>query len=195
MFDWEDREQAEYSRSTHISFVELTKRSYLTASGTAPKRTVDPTFFAKAAAVTKLAQLISEGPKAGIEVPGFKDYRPYPVQAVWHGDDFKIWLKQPLFINETIYNQAVNQASLSELVNFEQLSEGTEMQTSFSGAVTATQVDGLQEEAKEVGYQLVDSGSHREVYLDGLPLTDDKQVLVRIPIDATGKRPPLAAVN
>lgn len=195
MFDWEVREQAEYSRNSQISFVKLTKRSYLTASGTALKRTEDPIFLAKADAVVKLAKFISEGATAGIMIPGFKEYRPYPVQAVWRGDEFKIWLKQPLFIDESIYKKAVSQVELSEAVDFEQLAEGVEIQTITNGIVTQKVIDQLQQAVTKSGYQMTDSTSHRELYLDGLPVSDDKQILVRMAITTTGKQPSFAAVN
>ncbi|MFD1466452.1 hypothetical protein ACFQ4L_10305 [Lapidilactobacillus mulanensis] len=195
MFDWETKERAEYSRSSQVSFVKLTKRSYLTASGIAPKHTNESSFLEKADVVVNLAKLISEGPVAGIDIPGFKNYRPYPVQAVWQGDAFKIWLKQPLFINETIYNQAMNQASLSQSVDFEQLAEGTEIQTIVNGAVTPALVSALQQEVTEVGYQLIEPDSHRELYLDGLPLTNEKQVLLRLALDINVKQPSLAVYN
>ena len=49
MFDWEAREQQNIVAHS-CKFRGTDKRSYLTASGTAPKRTADPTFLAKAAA-------------------------------------------------------------------------------------------------------------------------------------------------
>ncbi|MFD1317140.1 hypothetical protein [Loigolactobacillus zhaoyuanensis] len=195
MFDWEAMEQAEYSRQAQVSFVKLTERSYLTTSGTAPKRTADPTFLAKAEAVVKLAKIISAGATAGIVIPGFKAYRPYPVQAVWHDDEFKIWLKQPLFISEAIYEQALKQIELSQPVDFEQLAEGTESQIITNGPVTQVMIAELQQTVTKAGYQLAAPGRHRELYLDGLPLTNDKQVLVRIALNVAGQQPPLSAMN
>ncbi|MFC6169234.1 hypothetical protein [Loigolactobacillus jiayinensis] len=195
MFDWETMEQTEYSRRAQVSFVKLTKRSYLTTSGTAPKRAEDPAFLEGAEAVVELAKLISEGSAAGIVISGFKAYRPYPVQAVWQGDEFKIWLKQPLFINKAIYEQALKQIDLAQSVDFEQLAEDTEIQIITNGTVTQAVIDDLQRSVTGAGYQLATPDSHRELYLDGLPLTSDKQVLVRLALNTAGKQPPLATMN
>ncbi|MDH5108688.1 hypothetical protein OSJ82_06770, partial [Lentilactobacillus kefiri] len=104
MFNWETFEPSEYSRDPKPSYVDLTTRSYVTAKGHAAKHTDDPDFMRLAKATAKVAKAISGGPDKGIPVEGFKEYRPYPVQAVWtdagDGEDFKIWIKQPLFINE-----------------------------------------------------------------------------------------------
>lgn len=115
-FDWREVERDEYSRSEEPSFVKLTTRSYITAMGVAPDRVTDQAFTSLAAAVTQIAERISEGPDAGIDIPNFKAYHPYPLQAVWSGGDkiskrhiFRLWLKQPLFIHEDQFEAALTQ--------------------------------------------------------------------------------------
>ena len=71
-FDWREVERDEYSRSEEPSFVKLTTRSYITAMGVAPDRVTDQAFTSLAAAVTQIAERISEGPDAGIDIPNFK---------------------------------------------------------------------------------------------------------------------------
>lgn len=195
MFNWEEMETTEYSRSTQPSYIKLTERGYLTATGKAIEGVTDSTFLVKADAVMTLAQLISQGTAAGIHIPGFKAYHPYPLQAVWRGSQFKIWLKQPLFINETVYQAALTRADLLQTVNFEQLAEGTEIQMVTTGPVNQVVVNELHKTLQTAGYESADPLSHREVYLDGLPLTDEKQVLVRVALAASGKQPPLAIIN
>ncbi|WP_427910976.1 hypothetical protein ABUE38_03065 [Pediococcus parvulus] len=195
MFDWEVREPSEYSRKNEISFVKLTRRSYLTASGSAPNQVDDDTFLKSADAVVRLATIISRGSAAGLLVDGFKAYRPYPVQAVWQGDRYKIWLKQPLFIDESVYQQAIKETKYASLVGFEQLAEGTEIQTISQGKVTPNLLAKLMRAVQTNGYQILDSARHREVYLDGLPVSADKQVLVRLSLSPTDKQPKFAAIN
>ena len=197
MFDWRVVEQAEYSRQAEPSFVELTTRSYLTSSGVARAHTTDPLFLRRAAAVKQLAELISQGAATGLLIEGFKAYHPYPVQAVWQGDHFKIWLKQPLFIDRAVYEKAMMQADLTEPIDFEQLAEGSEIQAAVPGPLTAdaSVLAKLRQAVVAGGYHLLDEESHRELYLDGLPLTERKLVLVRLAFDPAGKRPSYAARN
>lgn len=59
-FDWREVERDEYSRSEEPSFVKLTTRSYITAMGVAPDRVTDQAFTSLAAAVTQIAERISD---------------------------------------------------------------------------------------------------------------------------------------
>lgn len=195
MFDWESAEPAEYNRGAGISFVALTTRGYLTATGTAAQHTADPAFLTLAKTTAELAAHISQGAKAGLMIPGFKPYRPYPVQAVWTGDAFTIWLKQPLFITASVVAAAKAQVAGATAVSYAEWAEGVEIQTSTTGPVTPAVLTTLKEAAQAQGYALAAGSAHREVYLDGLPLTADKQVLVRLALAPGAKQPPLAARN
>ncbi len=200
MFNWETFEVSEYSRDEEPSFVDLTTRSYITAEGHATQHTSDPAFLELAQAAATVAKTVSDGPEAGIPVSGFKAYRPYPVQAVWtqadQGEDFKIWIKQPLFIDETAFAAAISQADLDSSVagqlKFEHLAEGIEVQTINHGPVTAGSpaLQQLSQVIETNNYQRLHANQHREVYIDGLPLTADKVVLVRLAIDANGQALP-----
>lgn len=200
MFNWETFEPAEYSREEKPSFVALTKRSYVTAEGDADDHSSDPNFLRLAAATARIARTISGGPDKGIPVSGFKKYVPYPVQAVWtaqgNNEHFKIWIKQPLFIDEADFAAAMTQIDFDNFdedeIHFEHLAEGTEIQTINHGAVTADapafQV--LDEAIKSSDYQRLHADQHREVYIDGLPVDADKVVLVRFEIDPNGRSLP-----
>ncbi|KRO16419.1 hypothetical protein [Lacticaseibacillus saniviri] len=175
MFDWRVNEAEEYSRDAQLSFVNLTTRSYLTVSGDAPEQTADSAFLGAAQALEQLATLISQGPEHGIEIGGFKAYHPYPVQAVWSGGSdaatqthFKLWLKQPLFINQKIFDAAIKQLNSTLPIAFEQLAEGVEIQTAGTNAQRQEALTRLQKgiEAREL--VRVDPNQHREVYLDGV---------------------------
>ena len=146
-FDWREVERDEYSRSEEPSFVKLTTRSYITAMGVAPDRVTDQAFTSLAAAVTQIAERISEGPDAGIDIPNFKAYHPYPLQAVWSGGDkiskrhiFRLWLKQPLFIHEDQFEAALTQLhfepAIAQQLHLEQLAEGFEIQSFNSTPLT-----------------------------------------------------------
>ncbi|WP_424320854.1 hypothetical protein ACPD8N_00065 [Lacticaseibacillus chiayiensis] len=193
-FDWEEVEQDEYSRSARPSFVKLTTRSYITAMGVAPDRLADATFIDLAAAVTAVAKQISEGPNVGIKIPNFKAYRPYPLQAVWSGGDkisnrrvFRIWLKQPLFIQKEQFTEAVAQLdfdpAIATQLHFEQLAEGFEIQ-SFSDTPLDDSIAALTRIQTTIAdHQLVPkfNDRHREVYVAGY--APDSPVLLRVALD------------
>lgn len=117
MFDWETVEPAEYQHDDTPHIVALTTRSYITANGHAYTHTAAATFLTLAKAVQTVAATIANSAALGIEVSGFKAYRPYPLQAVWKpdspGEAFKLWLKQPLFIDAAAYSAAIEHAGLS----------------------------------------------------------------------------------
>lgn len=200
MFNWKTFEPDEYSRDPEPSFVDLTTRSYVTAEGHATKHTDDPDFLRLANAAAEVAKTISGGPQKGIPVEGFKEYVPYPVQAVWtqagDGEDFKIWIKQPLFINEKDFDAALTQIDFSDFdlgeIKFEHLAEGIEVQTINTGAVTpeSEALKVLGNTIQKQGYKRLHNNQHREVYIDGLPVDASKVVLVRLAIDANGKELP-----
>lgn len=196
MFNWETFEPDEYSRGETPSFVDLTERSYITATGHATDHTADESFLSLARAAAAVAKTISGGPETDIPVKNFKGYVPYPVQAVWQpagdGEDFKIWIKQPLFIDEAAFNAAIKKTDLGDIsadqIHFEHLAEGIEIQTISNGPVT---VDGkaaarLNAAIKVGGFKRLHEDTHREVYIDGLPLTASKQVILRFEIDPNG---------
>ncbi|KRK48967.1 hypothetical protein [Secundilactobacillus kimchicus] len=192
-FDWQIAETNEYSRSATPSFVTLTTRSYLTISGVADQRTADSEFQEKARAVERLAQKISDGPDGGIHIDRFKSYRPYPVQAVWSGgetvDDrhaFKIWLKQPLFVSAANLKQARDQLDVGPLgpeVQFENLAEGTEIQSFSADSLTTDSqaVETLRQAIADRGLKRLSETQHREVYLEGPEA--GRPVLLRVEID------------
>lgn len=200
MFNWETFEPDEYSRDKEPSFVDLTTRSYVTAEGHATQHTDDPDFIRLANAAAEVAKTISGGPEKGIPVEGFKEYRPYPVQAVWtdteDGEDFKIWIKQPLFINEKDFDAALTQIDFSDFdlgeIKFEHLAEGIEIQTINTGAVTSDSeaLKTLDNTIQKQGFTRLHGNEHREIYIDGLPVDSSKLVLVRLAIDANGKELP-----
>jgi hypothetical protein len=200
MFNWETFEPAEYSRDEKLSFVDLTKRSYVTAEGDANDHSADPNFLRLATAAAQIAKTISGGPANGIPVSGFKDYVPYPVQAVWtaqgNNEHFKIWIKQPLFIDEADFAAAMTQTDFDHFdedeIHFEHLAEGIEIQTVNRGPLTADApaLQTLTEAIKVNGYKRLHDDQHREVYIDGLPLDEDKVVLVRLAIDPNGQELP-----
>lgn len=191
MFDWALNEPSEYNRRPKVSFVMLTTRSYLTVSGTALRHTDDDDFLAAAQAVIQLATRISQGPSAGLTIPGFKAYRPYPVQAVWQDTHYQLWLKQPLFITAAVYQTALTQLPLPLPIQFAQMAEGFEIQLATSGTVApnASVLAQLRDAAQSAGYRLIRPDVHREVYLDGVPVTADKQVLVRLALEPTNTLP------
>ncbi|MTV82256.1 hypothetical protein [Secundilactobacillus folii] len=207
MFNWEQMEPSEYQRSATPSFVELTTRSYITATGTAQDHTADQAFLRLAAGVVAVAQAISDSAKLGINVSGFKTYRPYPVQAVWTStgdgetEQFKIWLKQPLFIHADTFEAAKAQTSLDDeiaaQIQFEQLAEGTEIQATGTGktGMMSETLQGLRLRVDKDGYQLVDPEKYREVYLDGLPISEQSDILFRLEIDPNVGQPPISVVN
>lgn len=200
MFNWETFEPSEYSRDPKPSYVDLTTRSYVTAKGHAAKHTDDPDFMRLAKATAKVAKAISGGPDKGIPVEGFKEYRPYPVQAVWtdagDGEDFKIWIKQLLFINEKDFDAALTQIDFSDFdlgeIKFEHLAEGIEIQTINTGTVTPDSgaLKVLTDTIQKKGFTRLHDDQHREVYIDGLPVDSSKLVLVRLAIDANGQELP-----
>ncbi|MCT3545823.1 hypothetical protein EFR92_10500 [Lentilactobacillus buchneri] len=200
MFNWETFEPDEYSRDKEPSFVDLTTRSYVTAEGHATQHTDDPDFLRLSNAAAEVAKTISGGPGKGIPVEGFKEYRPYPVQAVWtdtgDGEDFKIWIKQPLFINEKDFDAALTQIDFSDFdlgeIKFEHLAEGIEIQIVNTGAVTpdSEALKALENAIQKEGFTRLHGNEHREVYIDGLPVDSSKVVLVRLAIDANGKELP-----
>lgn len=205
MFNWEQMEPNEYQRSSEPAMVELTKRAYITATGHAQNHTDDPAFLKLADGVQKVAATIADSPNIGIEVPGFKEYRPYPVQAVWtpdgDGERFKIWLKQPLFIHEDTFDAAKAhtdlEAAIAGQIGFEQLAEGTEAQATGTGesGANAVTLQGLRTSLATDGYQVKKPGTYREVYLDGVPVTDNSDVLFRLEIDPNVGNPRVSVMN
>ncbi len=198
MFNWETFEPEEYGRIEEPRFVDLTERSYLTAEGDAAEHTDDANFLRLASAAAQVAKTISGGPDNDIPVSGFKAYVPYPVQAVWTakdggGEHFKIWIKQPLFIDEKAFAAAMTKTNFDNFdedeLHFEHLAEGIEIQTINQGPVTldAPALKRLTDAIKDNGYERVHDNQHREVYIDGLPLDNDKVVLVRLEINSMGK--------
>ncbi|KRL62901.1 hypothetical protein FC85_GL001771 [Lentilactobacillus diolivorans DSM 14421] len=201
MFNWETYEPDEYSKSEHAHFVDLTTRSYITAEGHATKHTDDPEFLRLAKAAARIAKTISGGPEEDIPVSGFKAYVPYPVQAVWRktddGEDFKIWIKQPLFIDENAFKAALEKIHFvnthREELHFEQLAEGIEVQTINHGPIKSENCQAFQvlnKTIKEGNYKRTRPNEHREVYIDSLPVTPDSLVLIRFAIDLNGQPEP-----
>lgn len=200
MFNWETFEPDEYSRNPEPSYVDLTTRSYVTAEGHATKHTDDSNFLRLAGAAAEVAQTISGGPDKGIPVEGFKAYRPYPVQTVWtktsDGEDFKIWIKQPLFINEKDFDAALTRTDFSDFnlgeIKFEHLAEGIEIQTANTGTVTpdSEALKVLTDTIQKKGFKRLQDDQHREVYIDGVPIDSGKLILVRLAIDANGQELP-----
>lgn len=192
-FDWQIVETAEYSHDTAPSFVTLTTRSYLTITGQAADRTRDPEFQEKADVVKAVAEKISRGPDAGIMIDRYRSYRPYPLQAVWSGGDtiedrhtFKLWVKQPLFVKPEYARQALTQLNLGELgeqVAFENLAEGTEIQSFSATPLTNSNqaVQTLTDAVSQRGLKPLSTDSHREVYIDGYG--PDVAALLRFAID------------
>lgn len=193
-FNWEEVEQDEYSRSTTPSFVKLTTRSYITAMGVAPNRLADATFTDLSTAVTAVAKQISEGPNVGIKIPNFKAYRPYPLQAVWSGGDkissrhvFRIWLKQPLFIEKAQFTAALAQLDLDPTIakqlHFEQLAEGFEIQSFSDTPLDDSAAALMRIQTTIADNQLVPkyNDRHREVYVAGYSKT--APVLLRVALD------------
>lgn len=208
MFDWERMEPREYQRSAKPSLIKLTTRSYLTATGLAWQHTADKQFLTLANAVRQLAQIIANSPHHGIDVAGFKPYRPYPVQAVWQPADentdqeqYKIWLKQPLFINESVFLAAKKIVAFDPLITtkiqFEQLTEGTEIQATGNNQV-GTNAEVLQDLHAVVdrnGYRLVAPHQYREVYLDGLQSSKSAAILFRLALDPNVGEPQVSVMN
>lgn len=192
-FDWREAEQREYTHETTPSFVTLTTRSYLTVKGHAEKKTADSSFKNAADLLMKIAQKISEGPSAGIEIQNYRSYHPYPVQAVWSGsdnfdqrNDFKLWLKQPLFVKEQYAKTAIDLLGLSDQaadVQFENLAEGTEIQIYSAKPLTVDRsaFELLKGQISDNHLVRLDDTSHREVYVDGDTQTDG--VILRLAID------------
>ncbi len=205
MFNWETFEPAEYQRSATPSLVKLTTRSYITAEGRAQAHTTDDTFVLLGEAVHKIAAIIADSQNIGIEVAGFKEYRPYPIQAVWTvgGTDeaFKIWLKQPLFIHQETFDTAKKYANLesglADQIHFEQLAEGTEIQATGSGEIgsKAKTLQTLNAAIEENGYQRTHLDTYRELYLDGLPFSEKTDVLFRLEIDPAIGDPNASVIN
>lgn len=205
MFNWETYEPAEYQHSATPSLVELTTRSYITAEGWALQHTDDETFILLAEAVEKVAAIIADSQNIGIEVGGFKTYRPYPLQAVWtldgNGEKFKIWLKQPLFIHQDTFDAAKHYAnwekSLSDQIHFEQLAEGTEIQATGHGEIgpQAKTLQALNETIEDAGYQRTKIDTYRELYLDGLPFSEKSDILFRLAIDPSVGNPTATVRN
>lgn len=205
MFNWETFEPAEYQRSATPTLVELTTRSYITATGQAQTHTTDDTFVLLAEAVHKIAAIIADSQNIGIEVAGFKEYRPYPVQAVWTeggtGETFKIWLKQPLFIHQETFEAAKKYANLeptlSDEIHFEQLAEGTELQATGHGEIgpKAQTLRALNATIEENGYQRTNLDTYRELYLDGLPFSEKTDTLFRVQIDPSVGNPTASVRN
>ena len=174
-FDWREVERDEYSRSEEPSFVKLTTRSYITAMGVAPDRVTDQAFTSLAAAVTQIAERISEGPDAGIDIPNFKAYHPYPLQAVWSGGDkiskrhiFRLWLKQPLFIHEDQFEAALTQLHFEPAIAQQLHLEAP----AIARIQTVINRDHLVPKFDD---------RHREVYLEGYQ--GEVPVLYRVPLD------------
>ncbi|MFD1126198.1 hypothetical protein ACFQ22_12630 [Lentilactobacillus raoultii] len=201
MFNWEINEPDEYSKSEHAHFVDLTTRSYITAEGQATKHTDDPEFLRLAKAAARIAKTISDGPDKDIPISGFKPYVPYPIQAVWQktdqGENFKIWIKQPLFVDEDAFKAALEKIHFintkSEELRFEQLAEGIEAQTINHGPIRDNSCQAFQVLNKAIdegGYQRIKEDEYREVYIDNLPITPDSLVLVRFAIDLNGQPAP-----
>ena len=193
-FDWREVERDEYSRSEEPSFVKLTTRSYITAMGVAPDRVTDQAFTSLAAAVTQIAERISEGPDAGIDIPSFKAYHPYTLQAVWSGGDkiskrhiFRLWLKQPLFIHEDQFEAALTQLhfepAIAQQLHLEQLAEGFEIQSFNSTPLTdeAPAIARIQTVINRDHLVPKFDDRHREVYLEGYQ--GEVPVLYRVPLD------------
>ncbi|WP_203651063.1 hypothetical protein [Secundilactobacillus yichangensis] len=205
MFNWETYEPAEYQHSATPSIVELTTRSYITAEGRALQHTNDETFILLAEAVEKVAAIIADSQNIGIEVGGFKTYRPYPLQSVWtldgNGEKFKIWLKQPLFIHQDTFDAAKHYAnwekSLSDQIHFEQLAEGTEIQATGHGEIgpQAKTLQALNEAIEDAGYQRTKIDTYRELYLDGLPFSEKSDILFRLAIDPSVGNPTATVRN
>lgn len=205
MFNWETFEPAEYQRSTTPSLVELTTRSYITATGQVQTHTTDDTFVLLAEAVHKIADIIADSQNIGIEVAGFKAYRPYPIQAVWTasgtGEGFKIWLKQPLFIHQETFDTAKKYANLestlSDQIHFEQLAEGTEIQATGHGELgsKAQTLRALNAAIEENGYQRTNLDTYRELYLDGLPFSEKADTLFRLQLDPSVGHPEATVRN
>lgn len=192
-FDWQIAETAEYSHDEVPSFVKLTTRSYLTITGTAPTRLSAPEFPAKATLLAAIAERISEGPEAGIMIDRYRSYRPYPVQAVWSGGatiatrtQFKLWVKQPLFVKAEYAQEAITQLDLGDLaeeVRFEELAEGTEIQSYSEGPLT-DQSEALATLTDAIAHRrlkLLNPTAHREVYLAGFEPT--APALLRLAVD------------
>lgn len=201
MFNWEINEPDEYSKSEHAHFVDLTTRSYITAQGYATKHTDDPEFLRLAKAAARISKTISGGPDKDIPISGFKPYVPYPVQAVWQQDEggerFKIWIKQPLFVDEAAFQAALEKIHFvdtkREELHFEKLAEGLEAQTINHGPVKDDSCQAFQvlnKAIQEGGFKRIRENEYREVYIDSLPVTPDSLVLVRFAISLSGQPAP-----
>ncbi|EPD11518.1 hypothetical protein Lpp48_03597, partial [Lacticaseibacillus paracasei subsp. paracasei Lpp48] len=157
-------------------------------------RVTDQAFTSLAAAVTQIAERISEGPDAGIDIPNFKAYHPYPLQAVWSGGDkiskrhiFRLWLKQPLFIHEDQFEAALTQLhfepAIAQQLHLEQLAEGFEIQSFNSTPLTdeAPAIARIQTVINRDHLVPKFDDRHREVYLEGYQ--GEVPVLYRVPLD------------
>ena len=188
-FDWQVFEDEEYSHDSENSFVKLNERNYITASGTAKDKTSDKEFLALADALSTIAAKISEGPDGGVNIPGFRTYRPYPLQAMWSGGNleertnFQLWIKQPNMVPEEFFHAAIEQlnldAKLLARIKYVRMAEGTEIQSYTDGNIADT-IYKLESEVYASELTQLSQTEHREVYVDGYG--KGKPALVRIPI-------------
>ncbi|KRL60852.1 GyrI-like domain-containing protein [Latilactobacillus fuchuensis] len=181
--NWRQTEKEIYPLKKAPSITTLPSQSFITISGQGNPN--GPEFAQKITALYPIAYKIRMAPKKGIEFSGAFDYTVYPLEGFWslasgHRDgpldkdylQYKIMIKQPSFVDESVFNRAVELAhdkvapELLAQVKFETFDEGDvamimhigsfdDEPASFAKLETFIDASGYQRTLKE----------HKEIYI------------------------------
>lgn len=181
--NWRQAEKEIYPLKKTPSITILPSQSFITISGQGNPN--GPEFAQKITALYPIAYAIRMAPKKGIKFPGAFEYTVYPLEGFWslaagHRDgpldkdylQYKIMIKQPSFVDEQVFKQAVDLAhakvapELLAQVKFETFDEdavamimhvGSFDDEPASFAKLATFIDAA-------GYRRI-SKEHKEIYI------------------------------
>lgn len=181
--EWRKAEKEIYVPKQKPVLVEVPAYKFITLSG---QGNPNGELFAKGIeALYGIAYSIRMMPKKGIVPEGYFEYTVYPLEGIWDLDDvgrgldyldkdhlvYKIMIRQPEFVTDEVFKQAVELAMkkgnpLTEQVQFEVIEEGLCVQMLHLGSYddepeTFTQMMTFCEEAG-LGRKCL---THREIYL------------------------------
>jgi|GEM_PF-4490577 len=178
LFDWSEMETEEYTHDTQNgSVVELGERNYIMLTGSGDEQS--DTFMRDAAAMLKLGQFMTEAPKHGIEIDGFRNYVHYPLNVSWQGDftsphkQYQMLMKHPNFMPKAAVDAAIAQLGADDpiikQIHYGRFEEGLEAQIGHVGVINQQTIDQLQQFIAASPFEVdTRDTAHRELYLNDI---------------------------
>lgn len=202
---WRHAEKEIYPQKKTPLITTLPAQNFITITGQGNPN--GPEFAEKVQSLYPISYAIRMAPKKGIEFPGAFDYTVYPLEGFWslaegHRQEpldkdylqYKIMIKQPSFVDATVFNQAKEMAQakiapeLLDQLKFETIVEGEVAMILHIGAFDDEPASfaKLADFIQAAGYQRT-SLIHKEIYLSDFRKVDEakRKTILRVGIEKT----------